>query len=851
MVNYMDSSVIEQSIATGIGPDSTPKQAEGLSSAEAAARLARYGPNEVSEHRLPAWRRLAGRFWGPLPWMLEGTIVLTFLLGKDLEGAIISVLLAVNSVISFVQQSRSDEALQLLRQRLEVNARVRRDGAWTQRPARELVPGDVVRVRVGDLVPADLLIGEGHLGLDQSSLTGESAPVEAEPGDTAYGASVVTRGEATGVVSATGEESFFGRTSALVANSQTATHLEGIIFQIVRNLVIIDVVLVAVLFGFAAAIGASPAATLPFALIILIASVPVALPTTFTVAQAVGAKELSRGADDAGAGHGVLVTRLSAIQEAASMDVLCTDKTGTLTLNRLSLADILAYPPYDRAELIELGGVASDESGQDPIDLALLHAAKEQAAATAAASPSSRVERLAFVPFDPATKRTEARVRRRGETQLVVKGMPQVVAAMCRSTPSSLEEDLRRLAETGARVLAVAAGPEDELSMAGLVALADPPRPDSEQLIGDLRHLGINVKMVTGDTVATATSVARKVGIEPVVCRGAELRQDPSLVERCTVFAEVFPADKHTLVTSLQEAGHVVGMTGDGVNDAPALKQAEVGIAVESAVDVAKAAASMVLTEPGLAGTVTAVTVSRRIYQRMMTWTLNKIIKTAQVAVFLTAAFVVTRHFVTTPLLVVLLLLANDFVTMSLAVDRARPSPRPERWRVGSLVAVSLSLATVVLGESFLVLWLSRGVLSLSWPETQTLIFLMLVFSGQATVYVVRERDHFWKSSPVFWLPVATTLDVLVVSALAVGGILMTPVAVADVLLALGVAVAFMFVMDPVKVVALRHLNSGAAAPPGSGPAAPGKALSAGTGGGAPAAGLLQRPAERLDLGHR
>lgn len=840
----MDSSVSEQSVGVPGGrlSDSTPPDADGLTSAEAAARLARFGPNEVAERRQPAWRRLLGRFWGPLPWMLEATIVLTFLLGKDLEGVIITVLLLVNSVISFVQQSRSDEALQLLRQRLQVNARVRRDGAWTQRPARELVPGDAVRVRVGDLVPADLLIGEGHLSLDQSSLTGESAPVDVAPGDSAYGASVVTRGEATGVVSVTGEESFFGRTSALVTSSTTATHLEGIIFQIVRYLVIIDLVLVAVLFGFAAAVAASLAATLPFALIILIASVPVALPTTFTVAQAVGAKELSRGARSAESDHGVLVTRLSAIQEAASMDVLCTDKTGTLTLNRLTVADVVAYPPCDREELIELGGVASDESGQDPIDVALLHAARDQASATP--SVRSEVERLAFVPFDPATKRTEARVRRGGETELVVKGMPQVVAALCRATPSGLDEDLRRLAETGARVLAVAAGPEGDLSMAGLVALADPPRQDSEQLINDLRHLGIQVKMVTGDTVATATSVARKVGIAPVVCRGSELRQEPSLVECCSVFAEVFPADKHTLVTSLQSAGHVVGMTGDGVNDAPALKQAEVGIAVASAVDVAKSAASMVLTEPGLGGTVTAVTVSRRIYQRMMTWTLNKIIKTAQVAVFLTAAFVVTRHFVTTPLLVVLLLLANDFVTMSLAVDRARPSPQPERWRVATLVAVSLSLAVVVLGESFLVLWLSRGVLGLTWPQTQTVVFLMLVFSGQATVYVVRERHHFWKSHPVAWLPVATTLDVIVVSTLALDGILMTPVAFADVLLVFGVAVAFMFVMDPVKVVALRHLGSGIAAPTrGNG--------SEGSGGAAAAGGLLQRPAQRLDLGHR
>jgi len=733
--------------------------------------------------------------------MLEGTIVLTLALGKDVEGAIIAVLLVLNSVIGFAQQSRADEALELLRNRLAVNARVRRDGAWVQLPARQLVPGDVVRVRVGDLVPADLELIDGHVSLDQSSLTGESVPVDAGAGDPALGATVVTRGEATGVVVATGPASFFGRTSTLVRNARTVTHLEGIIFQIVRYLIVIDVALVVIMFSYAAAVGARISDTAPFALIILIASVPVALPTTFTVAQAVGALELSRGADDRHRGHGVLVTRLSAVQEGASMDVLCTDKTGTLTLNQLSLEATTAYPPVGPAELLELAALASDESGQDPIDLALL------AAAGSAGISADVPRRLAFTPFDPSTKRTEAVVERGGERLQVVKGMPEVVAAMCRETPPSMAADLERLAASGARVLAVAVGTPGGLHLAGLVALADRPRPDSAQLISELRELGIEVKMVTGDTAATAASVARQVGIEPTVCTGAELRARPELARSCSVFAGVFPEDKYTLVKSLQAAGHVVGMTGDGVNDAPALKQAEVGIAVDSAVDVAKAAASMVLTEPGLVDTVAAVTVSRRIYQRMMTWTINKIIKTAQVAVFLTLAFVITRNFVTTPLLIVLLLLANDFVTMSLAVDHARPSPRPERWRVGALVSASLALAVVVLAESFLDLWLARGVFGLSWHQTQTLIFLMLVFSGQATVYVVRERAHFWRSRPVNWLLAATAADVVVVSGLAIGGILMTSLAVGYVAITLGIAVAFMFVMDPVKVVALRRFN--------------------------------------------
>jgi H+-transporting ATPase len=774
---------------------------EGLSGAQAARLLAEIGPNEVAERRQPAWLRLALRFWGPLPWMLEGTILLTLLLGRTLDGVIITALLLVNSMVGFVQQARADEALQLLRERLSVNARVRRDGRWTQVPARELVPGDVVRIRVGDFTPADIGLAEGHVSLDQSAVTGESVPVEAGPDDLAYGGTVVTRGEATGLVQATGASSFFGRTSALVQQARTATHLETIIFQLVRSLVVIDVALVAVMVAFAAAIRAPLSETAPFALIILIASVPVALPTTFTVAQAVGALELSRGADEHHRGHGVLVTRLSAVQEAASMDVLCTDKTGTLTLNQLSLEDALAYGPYTTEELIELAALASDESGQDPIDLALLHAAERGAPA------SSEYRRVSFTPFDPSSKRTEATAERSGQRLHVVKGMPEVVAGLCTQPPTSLQSDLERLAATGARVLAVAAGSAGHLGMAGLVALRDRPRPDSARLISELRSLGIGIKMVTGDTPATALAVAREVGIEPTVCTGAELRQSPELADRCSVFAGVFPEDKYALVKSLQSAGHVVGMTGDGVNDAPALKQAEVGIAVEQAVDVAKAAASIVLTDPGLVDIVTAVSVSRRIYQRMMTWTLNKIVKTAQVALFLTLAFVITRSFVTTPKLVVLLLLANDFVTMSLAVDRARPSRGPERWQIRALIAASLALAGVVLAESFLDLWLARAVFHMSWHETQTLIFLMLVFSGQATVYVVRERHHFWKSYPVRWMLLATAGDIAVVSVLAIGGILMGPLSLPFVALVLAIAAAFMFVMDPIKVRAVRRFN--------------------------------------------
>jgi H+-transporting ATPase len=775
---------------------------EGLSSAEAARLLADVGPNAVEERAEPAWKRFAQRFWGPLPWMLEATIALTLALSKDLQAGIIAALLVVNSFLAFRQSAKSDRALAALKQRLAVSARVRRDGLWQRVPARELVPGDLVRVRAGDIVPADLELVDGAVSVDQAALTGESLPEEASPGAALLGSSLVQRGEATGVVTATGGASYAGRTALLVAEAHPPTALERAVFSIIRYLVIMDAVLVVAMIAYALASGNSLGNVAPFALIVLIASVPVALPTTFTAAQAIGAQALSRD-------HGVLVTRLQAVQEAASMDVLCTDKTGTLTTNHLELAAAEPYPPAGRDDLLRLAAQASDAAGQDPIDLAILAAAPEAGAAW---------RRIDFRPFDPSTKRTEATLERPAaggpQRVTVVKGMPQVVAASCAGVPATLAADVDRLAARGARVLAVAWGPAGPagapgagLLLAGLIGLADPARPDAGTLIAALSALGVEVKMVTGDTAATAAAVAAVVGIPGPVMTGAELRQDPAAGAAAGVVAGVYPEDKYALVTALQAAGHTVGMTGDGVNDAPALRQAEVGIAVHGAVDVARASASLVLTDPGLIDVVSAVRVSRSIHQRMLSWTLNKVIKTVQVALFLILGFFLTHHLVTTSLDIVLLLFANDFVTVSLAVDRVQPSALPDHWRVGTLTAAALALACGVVLESFADLLLARHAFHLSWPQTQTLMFLMLVFTGQATVYLVRERGWLWSSRPATLLLAATACDVVAVTVLATRGILMPAVPLGPVLAVLGVAVAGMLLLDPVKVAVLRWLR--------------------------------------------
>ncbi|HYA37750.1 MAG TPA: plasma-membrane proton-efflux P-type ATPase [Candidatus Methylomirabilis sp.] len=765
--------------------------AAGLTGTEAAARLRQHGPNAVPEARPHPWRVLLGKFWSPVPWMLEATVVLQLALGKSDEALVIAILLVFNALLSFFQENRANRALALLRQRLSVTARVLRDGRWQTITAQELVPGDVVHVRLGDLAPADIRLTEGALLLDQSTLTGESLPVEAGAGATAYAGSTVRRGEATGEVTGTGSHTYFGRTAELVRLAKTESHLTQLILRIVRYLVTLDGVLVVALFLYAIATGLALHDLLPFALILLVASVPVALPATFTVAQAFGAQALAR--------RGVLVTRLSAIEEAAAMDVLASDKTGTLTKNRLTVAALRPFAPHDETQLLRLAALACDEATQDPIDLTILAAARSRDVL------ANLPERVKFIPFDPETKRTEAVYRDNGELR-VIKGAARTVAALVPGAPD-LNRDMEQLAAGGYRVLAVAAGVET-LRFVGLLALEDPPRADSGALVQSLKAFGVRVVMVTGDALATARAVAARLGLGERACAAEALRQgegDPT--RDCDVFARVLPEDKFHLVKNLQRAGHVTGMTGDGVNDAPALKQAEVGIAVANATDVAKAAASLVLTNPGLADIMAAIDESRRIYRRMLTYTLNKIIKTIEIALFLSVGVMLTGVFVVTPLLIVLLLFTNDFVTMAIATDHAEPASRPVRWDVRRLVLVAAVLAVLVLALSFTVFFTGRDVLCLPLPQLQTLIFLMLVFTGQGNVYLVRTSRHLWQSRPSRWLLLASILDVVAVSVLAIQGIFMEALSPALVAGLLATVLLYLALLDFIKVRLFRRLD--------------------------------------------
>ena len=778
--------------------------ARGLDEAEAAGRLGREGPNEVAERPEHPIRRFLSKFWGLTAWMLEATIVLTLVLHKDLDAAIVAVLLVLNAILGFAQEQRAAGAVASLRERLQVTARVLRSGTWRTVPARELVPGDVVRVRAGDVVPADLRVAAGTVDVDQSALTGESVAVAAGSGAPAYSASVVRRGEATGVVTATGPRTFYGRTAELVQLARPKLHMEEVVARVVRWLLAIVGVMIAIALAASLVRGQDLGTTLPLLVVLLFSAIPVALPAMFTTSMALGSLEL--------AARGVLVTRLSASEDAAGMDVLCADKTGTLTVNRLTVSRIAPLPGFTEDEVVAWGALASERANLDPIDLAFLDAAAARGLGLDAYTVT------AFSPFDPATRRTEATVTRDGRAYRSVKGSVGAVAAACgldAEGTAALERGAEDDARRGLRTLAVAVadGP-GALRPAGLVALLDPPRSDSAALIAELRSLGVQVRMLTGDAAPIAAETAAGLGLGGRILRGERLRaagtdQDLArLVEEADGFAEIYPEDKYRIVGALQHQGHVVGMTGDGVNDAPALRQAEVGIAVPAATDTAKGAASVVLTAEGLTAIVDLVKTGRMIFQRIVTWILNKVVKTFQIAVFVVVGFLVTGRYVVTTFDMVLLLLLVDFVTLSLATDTVRWSPGPDRWDITGLVAVGIGIGVLALLESLALLWLgvARFHLLADPARLHTLGLETLFFFGIFTVFVVRERGRFWRTRPSTSLLVASAADVVILVALVTVGMpRVAPVPLPQTLAILAYAAVCSFALnDAAKVRLLR-----------------------------------------------
>jgi H+-transporting ATPase len=765
----------------------------GLSSAEATRRLAEQGPNAIAEEHKSLVKRIVLHFWSPVPWMLEATVILQLVLGEWIEAVLIAALLAFNVTLGVFQESRANAALALLKQRLSLAARARRDGSWVDLPAENLVIGDVVQLSVGAVVPADLHLIEGLVLLDQSMLTGESVPVEASAGGQAYAGSAVRRGEAVGNVIATGVKTFFGRAAELVRVAHVESTELKAVMGLVRNLSIVNATIVVALVVYAQFIGLPSSQIMLLVLTAMLSAVPVALPATFTLAAALGAKALAL--------EGVLLTRLSALHEAATIDVLCADKTGTLTTNELGVAAILPYAEgWSADDVIAYAALASSSDGRDPVDTAVRRAA--------AAKPEHRAlpTVLSFTPFDPARKQAEAHAREpNGQEVLVIKGAPAAVAALAPLDPRA-QSELETLARAGHRILAVASGAEARMKLLGFVGLSDSPRADSAALLKEIGSLGVYTVMVTGDSAATAATIAAAIGLAGRVCPLGRI-PDSVTLDEFAIYAGVFPEDKFRLVRAYQRGGHAVGMCGDGANDAPALRQAQMGIAVSTATDIAKAAAGIVLTKPGLGGIVTAIKEGRTVFQRVLTYTLTILVNKWVTLVVLGIGLVMTGHAVLTPMLQALAMFAGDFVSMARTADRASPSPHPNAWRLRNLTIAAIPLASCKLLFFVAVLGIGAFRIGLNVEQMQTLTLLMLVFAGQGLVYVLRERGRIWRSRPSTLMMLFSLADIATIAALAMSGIFMERLPIYVVLGLMAATAAFVLLLDQVKIVVFSHFR--------------------------------------------
>jgi H+-transporting ATPase len=775
----------------------------GLATSEVQRRLQIFGFNEIVEKKKNSLIEFLLRYWGPMPWLLELAMALSIVLKHYLEAGIIFALLTINSIVGQTQSRGSQRALEALKKRLAVKARVLRGGKWVTVEAREVVPGDIISISLGDIVPADGKMITGSLSIDQSVLTGESMPVEVQESSIIYSGSVVRRGEARYVVLNTGTNTYFGKTAELVKIARPRSHQEQIMLAIVRYMMFLGIGALVIVAVYAAIIGTDFLSILTFAVIFLMGAVPVALPAVMTIVQSVGATELTR--------KGVLVTRLDSIEDAASIDVLCLDKTGTITQNMLSVGDVVPFAGYGKEDVTLVASLASQES-KDAIDTAVLDYAKSTGINL------SLYKQVSFIPFEPSTKRSEAVITSDDKRFKVIKGAPQTVLSLCtgldEATGAKVNQTVEDLSLKGYRTLGVARSVDESfnnLQFVGLLSLADPPRPDSKDMISMAKELGVKPLMLTGDNIAIAREIARQVSIGDRIIHMEEFKkmdetQRAKTIEEIDGFAEIYPEDKYQIVKLLQSRGHMVGMTGDGVNDAPALKQAEMGIAVSSSTDVAKASASTVLTEPGVGVIIDAIKTSRHIYQRMLTWVINKVTKVIQVVGLLTVGFFWFHDMVLSLLGMALLIFANDFVTMSLATDNVYTA-NPNIWNVRNITFASLIIGGLLVGEGAIALYVGSHFFNLGFSQLQTFIMLVLIFTSQFRVYIVRERRYFWSSRPGRELIISTIAAIIVFALLGIYGLIVPSVTPLQMLFVLGLSAVFTLAIDFPKYLVFRKFG--------------------------------------------
>ena len=744
------------------------KEIAGLTTEEATKRLQEYGKNTISEAQPPSIVLFLRKFWGIIPWMLEASILINLIIGKYADAVLIALILIFQAVLGFYQESNAKRAISLLKNKLSISVRVKRDGKWQTLPSSELVPDDYVLLQAGDIVPADIKIVDGFVLADQSQLTGESMPVEINIGKIVYAGSLITQGEAHGIVSATGEKTYYGKTASLVRLAEHPPLLQRLALQIAKSLLILDIALAIIAFIVLSSSGASIFSILTFILMLLVLSVPVALPAMSTLSATLGTGELAK--------LGCLTVKLSAIEDAAAMDILCIDKTGTLTENKPKVDKIIPFSQYSEDEILHLVACTVPSSTSDPLNQALLNSAKEKNLI----SDTTRPSQIVFQPFDPKTKTSGAWFLEHGKQIYVIKGEPLSIAKMTNAAYGKIEKQLSSLSQSGDRVIAVAINDDSKLKFAGLISLTDPIRSDSAELISLLKNKGVKVILLTGDNKNTAKRVAAEIGIQGEVAPDDINYENisPETVERYTVFSRVLPQDKYYIVRALQKAGHVVGMTGDGVNDSPALRQASIGIATANALDIAKSSAGIVLTKPGLSSIPNMINVSRSIHQRIKTWISAMITRKLAVPMFITFGLLIFKESVISPFLAFIFMLFGDIVTFSLSKDNVAPSAKPDRWNLRSLIYYGSIYGLVLLLMSLGVFWIARDTMGLPLEQVQTAVFTWLVLSaGQAVLYVVRTRTVFWeKSYPGRWFVAASVLTILLAAAMATLGIFMQPI---------------------------------------------------------------------------
>jgi H+-transporting ATPase len=799
-------------------------QATGLTSAEAQARLAKYGINGIVEKEDSQLEKLLGYFTGSIAYMIEAAAVISALLGRWSDFAIITALLLFNAIIGFWQDHKAANALAALKKGLAPEADVLRDGKWQMIKAELLVPGDIVRLHIGQIVPADLkLIGGTSASIDQSALTGESLPVAKRIGDTAYSGSIIKDGDMTGEVIATGSNTLFGRTAKLVASAGAVSHGQRAVLEIGDFLVVIAIALALIMVGFDVYRDiVAPAhwqwqdalSILQFVLILLVASIPVAMPAVFSITMALGALALAK--------QKAIVSKLSAIEEMAGVDVLCSDKTGTLTKNELTLDPPVLFAAKSADEAIVAAALATAEASPDALDVAVMQAVHDRA-------ELKPFRQLAFVPFDPVHKRTEATVQQGGlQSFKVSKGMPEVIFELCKLDPAAMAKARSTVVDLGSRgyrTLAVArtAPGTDNWSLLAILPMSDPPRDDSKATIADVESKGIRVKMVTGDDTAVAREMARQLGMGDNIITAGDFFPpnfnpdaiSASMAEKIDMadgFARVYPEHKYAIVKALQSRGHLVAMTGDGVNDAPALKQADCGTAVSGATDAARSAAALILTTPGLTVIANAIDEARRIFARITSYTLYRIALTINIMVLVVMSTIVFGFKPLTAVMIVILALLDDAPIMAIAYDNTEVARQPIRWRITRLLVIASAIAVFVAAETFGLLLIGMKVIAdpalqarfgLSTPdELRTLMFLQLAVGGHLLLYNTRTRKWFfqrpWPSVPLLAALLATELLAVL---MAVNGWFVTPISWQAVGWLIVYLVAWLIIIDVVKRV--------------------------------------------------